>query len=143
MNTWWSQVFRFFLTASLLLFLINFFTKWLTGYPLQGYAISTMALLLVCVLLIWARLRDYRAERRYRYLLHTDALNLTPKDFEYRVQHILKDLGWQNVYVVGRAGIREWILKPNIKIYPMPYSVNDIRIMLRQVWCAILLGQCN
>lgn len=104
MNTWWSQVFRFFLTASILLFLVNWFVKRTSGYPLQAFSLTLVAILIAFALLILARLLHYRAERRYRYLLHTDALNLPPKDFEYRVQHILKDLGWQNVRVVGGAG---------------------------------------
>jgi restriction system protein len=45
-----------------------------------------------------------RRQRAREQLLLTDAISLTPSDFERRVQLLLQDLGWEHVEHVGGAG---------------------------------------
>lgn len=65
-------------------------------------ALAVLVASLALVVIQWA-VRLARRRQRQRLML-TDALNLSPSDFELRIQYLLTDLGWEHVERVGGSG---------------------------------------
>lgn len=65
-------------------------------------ALAVVVTSLVSVTIAWG-IRS--ARRRYRQqLMLTDALSLSPAEFEVRIKHLLQDLGWERVEHCGGSG---------------------------------------
>lgn len=65
-------------------------------------ALVVLVASLALVVLRWT-VRFARRRQRQRLML-TDALSLSPSDFERRIQYLLQDLGWESVERVGGSG---------------------------------------
>ncbi len=86
---------------------------------LWEFIIALFVALIVIYFMYWAKQRPHNSEwkriqgkwersewersERGRVML-TDALNLSPPDFERRIQYLLQDLGWEDVERVGGSG---------------------------------------
>lgn len=67
-----------------------------------GIVLAVLFISLVIVIGWWS-VRSARHHQQKRLLL-TDALDLSPNDFELRIQHLLQDLGWERVEQIGGSG---------------------------------------
>lgn len=65
-------------------------------------ALVVLATSLLGISIVWT-VRSAR-RRRTQSILLTDALRLTPPQFEERIQYLLRDLGWERVERVGGSG---------------------------------------
>lgn len=57
----------------------------------------------LAIVVTWWSICSARRRQQKRLLL-TDALDLSPNDFELRIQHLLRDVGWERVEQVGGSG---------------------------------------
>ncbi|NOK62264.1 MAG: hypothetical protein GFH27_549331n3 [Chloroflexi bacterium AL-W] len=87
----------FVLFLGVVFYFFGQYVAWQWGIVLLVLFIS------LAIVVTWWSICSARRRQQKRLLL-TDALDLSPNDFELRIQHLLQDLGWERVEQIGGSG---------------------------------------